>query len=306
MSSDPPIVLAHFTEAYTFRSTAELLRNVCTVANFIFSPDKIKVAKSGSDNSALTIWEINTNELTKYEYNAYDDDGQQLKEFSAGFNTSELNNKTKIIGKKDGMFLYITPGSNQFTVQIISGKTRPNANYVPIIEEPVQEYEIPEYIRKESDPNIRIPATDFAKMCSNMVSTKCTMVKFIGYPNGVKCIGLLSSQQTGRVDHFGTCSYVDTQTKGNLDELFQSLSFDNINVESKPSGIKIVLKSQEDLNSITVKTAPLIKAMSRFNNLSVSGVVKLYIQEKKPLKIHINIGTYGGLTIFLRDMSQPI
>jgi len=292
------VVTAHFAEAYTFRACIEFIRHVCTQANFVFYPDRIELVRGDSDVTTLVEWSISTSELTQYKYNAYDDAGNKLDCFAAGFSLAEMVKGTKAIAKKDGMAFFIKPDDNVMNIQVISAGKQGSTGYVQLIEVPIIEYDKVVYQRDEKQANVRVPAANFAKMCSSMTSSKCQCVRFTSYPTGVECLGMLADNSLGRRENFGICS------KGGdvivTPEPVRSTNPETRVVAGTPT-IRLVMRSYEDLNTINVKTTPVIKAMGRFNNIAGTGVVKVTNEPGKPMRLICNVGNYGMLAVYIRD-----
>lgn len=281
-----PLVTACFTEAYSFRNCVDYLRHACTTGNLIFTPKNISFSRSDANGTVLSQLEIRISDITKYKYDACDENEQVLEEFAVGFNVSELAKATKSVGKKDGMYLYIPSGSNNIHIQTIGtskGGGRSSVSYVPTLPD-VQEtiYDPIEYIRSEDEPNVRIPASDFARTCNSMATNKCQYVRIIGYPEGIIFKGMMAGHTVSQIDRYGICETRDTPPASNT------------------SRIKVITPSEE-IAVINVRTVPLIKAMAKFSNLTSSGIIKIYIEKDKPLKIISCVGNYGKLTVYLRN-----
>lgn len=309
MASEPPMFLASFTEAYSFRNLIALLRQKVKEANFIFSPTKIEITRA--DNSKTTLFEIEIkgSELKIYEYNAYDDEtGDLLPCIAVGFNTGEMVKATKHIKKKDGLNIYMKAGDNNIYIQPTGTNTkdgmRSGFGVVPAIDVEIIDYEKRHYERSEDNPNAKILASDFSAMCATMMTVKAVSVAATGYVNGIMFKGILADKSISRVDRFGQCDNVAKTpiSISNLTEITQKLKLDDIST-TRPKGksLKLVVKSREDLCTVHIP-ANTIKALSKINNVSLpSAMVKVYSEEGKALKLSAPIGTYGNIKVYLRD-----
>jgi hypothetical protein len=66
---------------------------------------------------------------------------------------------------------------------------------------------------------------------------------------------------------------------------------------------QIVILPEDYEYSIRIETST-IKALGKLNNLSPNGTIKMYMELERPFKMIANIGSYGKLIIFLRDISS--
>ena len=278
-----PIVYAEFSEAYTFRATIELVRHICTQANFVFYPDRIELARGNADFTAMAEWSIDTDKIIRYAYNTYDEEGEKLDCLAAGFNLVELVKGTKGISKKDGMRLFILPDDNKINIQVLIGGEKPQGTaYVQLVEAPVIEYEAMKYSRSEDSPNVRIHSPVFAKMCSSVAAIRCQNLKFVGYDNGVECTGILADSSIGRKQPFGDCKPSES-------------------LPLQTPSRRINLRPKEDFNTMMIKTMPIVKAMGRLGNITNLGILKLTMEIGKPIRLALNVGAYGQLHIYLRS-----
>lgn len=307
-SGNDPVIFVEIPDGYTFRNLIEFLKNTNTSGNFIFTKDRITYSRADATNSILNEILILGCNLTYYIYNS------PLPEIVIGVTISNLRKITKPIGKKDSVRLYMLPNDPLLYIQIVSVNTkalsRNNANFVMPQKIDRLEYDPGQYLRSEENPNCTIPIMDFCKMCTSMHSISCSYVTIRGLPRGSIFEGMMEGGITGRIDKFGI---VDNQAPTSvtipdmsaITPLLNDLCLDKIRVPVGKAP-KLVIKSAAEMAEIRTRVRiATIKALSKINNLSPpAGIVKLYIERGVPLKLICNIGTYGKLIIYLRDIEN--
>lgn len=308
--SEPLIFFAAFPDGYSFRNLIATLRQEFAEANFILSEKTITLAQTNQSNYALYVVNILSSELKAYQYNVLDDEGKKVQEIAVGFKTADMMKATKLIKKRDGVYLYMKTNDNTtIYVQPVSSNTKDgsqsNIGFVPCIDVEHFDHQPPDYQRSVDDPNTKVLASDFSTMCTSMSGIKCSQVAATGYPNGIIFKGILPGKSIGRVTRFGVCNSSNNNSiASNLDEFLESLNLDETRHSSSSSSKKLVVKSQEDLCTVHIPIST-IKSLSKINNLSASGtMVKLYIEEARPLKIVSPLGAYGTFTVYLRDIPE--
>lgn len=297
------IIFAYLPDGYSFRNVIHYLKQTVTKASFVFDERKIKLEKENNDNTVLNKLKINAKaDLMKYEYNVINADGQKEPCIAVGFETAEMFKIAKLIGKKDGVCLSIIAGEPHIKINIINYNDNgtggaPPVNVVPMIDIETVGFTKIEYMRKAEDPNVKIGAAQFSKACRCFTALRCKEVTAIGYNNGVIFKGIGDDGAIRRLEPFG-----DTSNNNPIDPALASLlSTLNFSQKANPSPSKPKLKIVENPNLVSVKIG-VIKAMTKFGNLTASGTVKIYMEHKKPMKIVIPVGSYGKLTIYIRNV----
>jgi hypothetical protein len=169
----------------------------------------------------------------------------------------------------------------------------------------VIQYDIDEYKRDESSPNCTTPAFDFNKMCSAMNALKCSHILVYGDDSSIVFKGMFDGDLVGRTDTFGMTKKKDElHGPGFPNQIPEISEFGKVvhptyNESEGPS----VAKSINYQHSIKIDVST-IKALGKLNNLSPNGTIKMYMEEGVPFKMISNVGSYGKLTIFLRDIPQ--
>lgn len=291
---DPPIIVATFTDGYSARNVLGFFRQACTRANIIFEPDQITIKEADATFTILADCRIDTDDLTEYQYNAYDNNGEFIPAVACGFETLEMQKATKMVGKKDTIKLYTKREENpKLYIQVIHAGSKSDNNLglriVNILDVEVTEYHDLNYKRK--NPNSRAASTEFAKICADFSSLKCTYTNVIGFTEGIMFQGIES----------GTVKSVETYGKIPDRRMIASSIGHEMSRHSEGSQkpkLKITQPGEVCRIRINSKT---IRAMTKFNNLSPTGVIKFFMEEDMPLKIVSSIGCYGKLTLYIKD-----
>lgn len=305
----PPCLFAEFSDGYSLRNLIEYLKNTNVAGNFVFTPEDITYSRSDAANTILNEIYIHKSDLSYYVYNA------PAAEVVVGVTISNLRKITKPIGKKDSVRMYMLAGDPLLYIQIVSTNTkalsRNNANFVrpqANIERLV--YDVTGYTRTEDNPNCTIPITDFCRMCTAMNSISCSYVTIRGLARGAIFEAMTDGSISGRIDKFGIIDEHKTVAPSPIDlsvidSVMSNLHPDKIkasNVKTPRLLIQAPIDESETRIRVRIST---IKALSKINNLSPpTGHIKLYIEPDLPLKLVCKIGTYGKLTIYLRDIDS--
>lgn len=183
---------------------------------------------------------------------------------SVGINTTFLRQIAKNANKKDMIKFYKLPGDKNMYVEIGSlDKNSSRTSISTLVTQTVEQviYDIPEY---SLTPTCIVPSSLFSKVCLSLCATKNKnfLIEISG--KGLVFNTLMDA---------GTNSRSETLNNG----------FNN------PSTDKVYIKVDSSV----------IKAISKINNLTSQGIVKIYSCEGYPLKLTTNIGYYGKLEIYL-------
>lgn len=282
---------AEFSDGYSFRNLIEYLKSTNTNGNFIFHKDGISYSQHNNSNSLLNFIELRGFDLPVYMYRSEDES------VKVGINLSNLRSITKSVGKKDSIRIFMVYNNPLLHISISSPNTKElNRNNISVIRpqklEDVQ-YEMEEYTKDESCPNCTTPAFDFNKMCSAMNALKCNHILVFGDDSSIVFKGMFDGELVGRTDTFGITKKRDVMNS------FESRSWGS-GGDDTPQIVQKPLPLQHSIK-IDVST---IKALGKLNNLSPNGTIKMYMEEGLPFKMISNIGSYGKLIIYLRDLPQ--
>jgi hypothetical protein len=309
MDASQTLFLMHIMDGYSFRNAIGIVKSETDYATMVLSPKSIEISFINASKCAIHKVVLNTQEFTMYRYNIRDADGELCPEFPIAFETNEMFNTTKSIGRRDGVRLYWLPGDNRLSVQPMKMSTkdpgRAGALYVKILTMEHIRYDVSGSY--STDPNIRVQAKEFADICSQANTLKCTNLEIMGHSSGVSFKGILPNQTIACINRFTSQTEVPKlPTKGgpdNIDEIDNLIG--NLRISEMPamvpSGLSLNVVKSEDMMTVKVPIAT-VKALSKIHNISPAGtLLRFYFAEGKPTKVESPIGTYGVYTICLRN-----
>lgn len=297
-SSEKPIVVANFSDGYSLRNVLAFVRQTCTRANLIFTKDSITIKEADATDTILAHCEIYADDLTEYQYNFCDDQGNPIEAMACGFMTVDMQKATKMVGKKDAIKISTIREKNpKIYVQVTHAGSKSDSNLglriVPTLDVEVHDFkEIP---YKRTSPNARAPSTEFAKVCTDFSSLKCTYTDIIGFDNGIMFQGV----ESGTIKSIETYGKVNKFKPHNIISASTKYSLSPANPGANAPKLHVSMKGEVSRVRINGKT---IRAMCKFNNLSPTGVIKFFLEDGNPLKIVSPVGCYGRLTLYIKDM----
>lgn len=330
------LFLVHIMDGYSFRNTIGIIKSETDYATMVLSPKSIEISFINTSKCAIHKIILNTPELTMYRYNIRDTEGTILPEYPIAFETNEMFNTTKGIGRRDGIRLYWLAGDNKINVQPIKTSTkdpgRAGALFVNILNMEYTRYDVSGSYGNE--PNVRVQAKDFADLCSQANTLKCSTLEIVGHNSAVTFKGILPNNTMASINRFVSQTEVPKTiaTPSNMDEIDNII--DHLHITDTPvsnnseggtafgkrgiasstgddpvifgrfntsSGLSLNVMKSEDLMTVRVPIAT-VKALSKIHNISPAGtLLRFYFAEGKPTKVESPIGTYGAYTICLRN-----
>lgn len=308
MDTSQTLFLMHIMDGYSFRNTIGIIKSETDYATMVVSEKQIEISFLNTSKCAVHRIVLHPQEFTMYRYNIRDQEGNLMKEYPIAFETNEMFNTTKGIGRRDGIRLYWLAGDNKINVQPIKMSTkdpgRAGALFVKILTMEHVRYNIGTY---NPEPNVRVQAKDFADLCSQANTLKCTNLEIVGHTSGVTFKGILANQTMASINRFVSQTEVPKTAKAasnmeEIDNLLDSLRFTDNHVAAPiTSGLSLNIVKSEDLMTVKVPIAT-VKALSKIHNISPSGtLLRFSFAEGKPTKIESPVGTYGLYTICLRN-----
>jgi hypothetical protein len=256
-----------------------------------FNADRITIKEMNAEASIFAHCDIRADDLTDYQYNL---DTTQYPSFFCSFDAIEMQKATKAVGKKDGIKIYVKGGTNaNIFIEVLnagSGSVGDGLKLVSLIDTTPRPIDSIDYTRTKA--NARPPINQFSKFCADIASLKCTSINIIAFETGVLIQGL-ESNIPKTIKRFENIDVPSLPSIGNR------YIIENSNVYSKP---QLNIHYPNEVARITIDTQP-IQAMGKFNNLCPTGIIKIFVEEGKPLKIISNIGCYGSLTLHIKESS---
>jgi len=289
-------------DGYSFRNTIGIIKSETDHATMVLSLDKIEISFLNRSKCAVHRAVLDPVGFSIYQYNIKDQSGALVDEYPIAFDTNEMYNTTKGIGRRDGIRLYWLPGDGKINIQPIKSSNKDpgkaSALFVNILNLEYTRYDTGIY---SQTPNIRVQAKDFAELCNQATTLKCSYVEIVGQQNGVVFKGILPNHTMASINKFTSQIALpksSSSMQGDLDNLIGNLTLKDL---SSTSRVNLNIVKSEDLMTVKVPITT-IKALSKIHNISPSGtLLRFYFTEGKPTKIESPIGTYGMYTICLRD-----
>ena len=308
MESQQTLFLMHITDGYSFRNTIGIIKSETDRATMVLSEKRIEISFLNSAKCAAHKIILFPQEFALYKYNIRDDNGDLIPECPIAFNTNEMFNTTKSIGRRDGIRLYCLQGENKINIQPIKMSTKDpgkaSALFVKIITMEHKRYDMAVY---DSEPNMRVQAKDFADVCSQVNTLKCTYLEIVGHSSGVTLRGILANQNVASINRFVSqtdTTRIDTVPASNISDIYNLIN--NIRgeeqFESESKGLSLNIVKCDDLMTVKVPITT-VKALSKIHNISPTGtLIRFYFAVGMPTKIESPIGTYGQYIICIRNL----
>jgi hypothetical protein len=303
--NEQTLFLVHIMDGYSFRNTIGIIKSETENATMVLSPEGIEISFMNTSKCAIHNIKLNKKEFTSYSYNIRDEKGDLVDSYPIAFETNEMFNTTKGIGRRDGIRIYWLPGDNKINIQPIKMTAkdpgRAGALFVKILTIEHLRYDVAGTYPVE--PNVRVQAKDFSDICSQANTLKCAYLEIIGHANGVTFKGILSNQTVAYINSFVSQTEVNNKPNDNrssqqdLDMILRNIKHE----ENTLSGLNLNIIKSEDLMTVKIPIST-VKALSKIHNISPTGtLLRFFFSEGKPTKIESPIGTYGLYIICLKN-----
>lgn len=294
------------SDGHSFRNMLGIVKSEIDQATMIFSPTMIEISFQNRSKRAIHQIKIDVKELTRYEYNICDENGNLIDEFPVTFNTAQMFNCIKV-GRKDGIRMYMLPDDTKINVQPILANNKDlnsmGASFVNVINTEPVKFDLSSNLF-DSEPNIRVPAKVFSQHCSSATSLKCSSLCIIGEKDGITFKGMTPNNSEAFVQKCvntkSTPIQNDFSKPGNIDEIDKLLG--NLKL-SKPAGtipnLTLNIVDNGELARVNIPITS-VKAYSKLNNNSPNGTLLKfwYGGGGKIIKISSQLGTYGVHDIY--------
>ena len=310
MDNQNPLFIMHIMDGYSFRNTIGIIKSETEHATMVLSDKLIEISFLNTLKRAVHKILFYPQEFIVYRYSIRDEGGNMVKEYPIAFDTNEMFNTMKGIGRRDGIRLYWLPGDNKINIQPIKMSTkdpgRAGALFVKILPLEHVRYEVNVY---DPEPNVRVQAKDFADLCSQANTLKCTSLEIIGHNSSVTFKGIHANQTMASINRF--VSQTETSNSNsqpmvasNINDIYDLM--DNFNISDTydsnhlSTGLRLNIVNNDNLSNAKVPIST-IKALSKIHNISPPGtLLRFFFKQGNPTKIESPIGTYGLYTICLR------
>nr|QBK90659.1 MAG: proliferating cell nuclear antigen [Pithovirus LCPAC104] len=231
---------------------------------FYFSKDQIKLSEITKDGLMMINLEINTSELISNQYNV------EKPEYPVKLNLENLC-KLMQLKKKDGFKIFKTGNKNDIFIKLISqddGNSNvencSNLTTLPFINN--ISIDIPEY--KRNEPNCIVSLRKFSEMCKSMGKLNCSHIIATGFSRSVNFKSVIENEDIG-----------------------QGVFFGEVDDDNNSENNKIKMASK------------YIKKLAKLSNLTPNGIIKIFIEDNKPIKFICPVGNYAKLKIYIKNES---
>lgn len=259
--------IAEFYDGYSFKNLVDFLRRINTTAVFEFRPHLIECYHHDQElKNILAHVVIKGKDLYKYHLET---EGDSL---SVGVNLRDLQKLIKSIGKKDSLTIYKKKKEQFIYIQVSNSNNKSSQNNFSILRPCKVEQviiDIPRYNTPEDYPNLILASNSISNTANSMNVLKSSLVRIRVQGNDLTIDNLSDDRSSGRVDSFAMRKY---------------------------DGEKIEYESL-----VKVQT---LKALSKLQNLNPSGLLKLYLEEGKPIKIVSRLASFGKLRAYLSSVDE--
>ena len=317
-NNSQPLFLMHIMDGYSFRNMIAVIKSETDNVSMVLSDRLIEFSFVNGGKSAIHKIFLQPQDFVMYKYNIRDAQGELIPEYPIAFETSQMFNTTKNIGRKDSIRLYQLQDDNKIYVQPIKTNIkdpgRAGALFVKIISMEYVRYDIGAWAE---DPNVRVQAKDFAEICTQANTMKCTWLELIGQDTAVTLRGILPNQSVAFVNRFvsqtqtvqSSTSITPADNISEIDDILKNLRSGGSS-NSAPTtitGLSLRIISSDDMKTIRVPIST-VKALSKIHNIGPTGsLIRFYFNKGNVsnTKLECPIGNYGKYTIcLLKNASQ--
>lgn len=310
MSAPKTSFLIHICDGYSFRNMIGIIKTETEVATMLLSPKLIQISFMNKSGCAIHNIVLNTGEMDSYTYNVTNDKGELCPEFPIAFETNDIFNSTKNIGRRDGISMYWLEGDRKINIQPLRtasvGLGKSTALFLNILNVEYRRYDISQ--NYDAEPNVRVKSKDFADLCSQANALKCAYLEIQGYRNAVTFKGILPNNTVASYNRFESriMTGVDTKPVEQID-ISRICHIDYIPSEAdicSASRIKLNILKPEQLTVVQIPIS-MVKALSKIHNIAPAGnQLKFFFKENMPTKIETTIGIFGTYSVCMKNFSN--
>ncbi len=313
METQNVLFLMHLNDGYSFRNFWAIIKNETERVSMVFSRNKIEISFLNTLKSAVHKILLNSDEFTQYIYNIRDNEGKLWEEYPIAVDTNEFFNTTKAIGRRDSLRIYLLPGSDKINIQPITTSAKnpghAGALFVKII---TLEHTRHDVKFMKIDPNVRVQSKDFADLCCQANTLKCSSLEICGQDSAVTFTGIRANKTIAFVNKYAsqTCNSgshmvpVIASNVGDICTIIDNFKLSaNSKTDNQVSRLSLNVIDNKNLTDLTTVNIPIstVKSFSKIHNISFPGtLLRFYFEKGAPTKIESPIGTYGSYTIYLR------
>lgn len=275
------VFVIDFCDGYSLRSLFEYMKLTKNEVNVILSSNQIQFQQFNQDQGVFNHVEINSNDLTNYQYiSPYD-----YNIFMIGM--SDILGVIKSVGKKDGIRLSKLSGRLDLELVVFNNNSTDNIDRTNIslirLQNPIDItiYEQPHYTLPDNQPSFTIQSNVLSKVTRGISSVRSGEIILYGYPKGLKI----------------NCNFPDMTmrkicTLGKIDDVVQRVSNDRLELVSRITSGPLV----------EIKARPYtIKNLHKIITSNTLSMIKFYIEKDMPIKIMTTIGNFGKISVIISN-----
>lgn len=304
MEEIEPLFMIHILEGYSFRNLMGIVKYEISHASMILSEKSIEISFISSNGRSGHKIILRPLDCLEWTYNLRNEEGRLHDEYPIAFDTTELFNITKSIGKKDGIRIYLLPRENKLNIQLLKMSTKdPSSAEIFMIK--ILQVEHSRYVPQEytTESNIRVLSKNFTEMCGCVIDQKCETLEIEANNNSIIFKGIQANQNVAYIKRYEGQSQNFQQEPlklaNNINEIANMMK--NLNLDKKKTtggGLSLNVVTS---NSVSIKVPIVtIKVLSKIHNVAGNAaLLKFYVEKKHPLKIELSVGNYGSYEIFL-------
>lgn len=287
MSGCKTVFLIHIEDGYSFRNLISIYKSQTSTLTMTVTVDLIEIRFIGSGGCTLNISQMKTSEITKFSWSGYNQLGDKTDKIFVSFNTVEMFNAAKSLGKKDAILMYMTPKSDLLNIQPIKSRTKdPNNSgvfFIKTLELEEQYIPVDDGVYPER-PNVKVQSKDFHDLCGQTSTSKCSSLEMICCADKVLFHGKKPN---------GSLAFYYVISSGNNE-------INNVDNTNGDMGVC----EDEIITHISLPMS-VVKAISKIHSISPTGShVKFYFSRDNPVKMETIIGVYGVFSIYATDKNR--
>ena len=309
---DSTIIDMIFHDGYSFRGVIEYLKILDQPISMVFSSNAVILSETSCGNKILNNVIFYANELVSYKYVS------PHQNYRMTLDTTKFYNEVKSIQKKKSLRLSKSAGDNSIRLQILDSYRQSNNNGGTLLPLEINRssksiYDPPKY--KNINPVCTVPVNDFCSRCKNL--SGCDQLKIFSSNKGVAIYGI-NLGSTPKLEDFGSFDPNEDIMVEEEKPSVVSYDFGNLNLDNIDNTKTIVLYSGDtdntdsNTNGVTIQNT-IMKALLKLSIISNNGTIKFYIDKEymnvnnnriikySPIGIICHIGTYGMLSVFIRE-----
>lgn len=292
-----PVFLIDFLDGYSIRQLLEIIKLILTSCPIYLTKEGISIQNGNGHRTAILSSELYQHNCAHYFLDpalvSSPEDGDTQAYHIICPNIGKLRDAVKPVARREGVRLIQYYGDPFIYVQIHggtknadgSGQIVPLEHYEPIA------YDLEGYRQSFSEPNCKISLAEFCGFCAIIV--KIRGIQYVEFRSYLKGVWIMPLDTTG--------SPVNDKKWGDCDDSKQV----PIIIRGGP---RIIYRRAADVGGASyysIKVSiDIIKGLSKMVNLSPNGILRIYAEKNRLLRLQTNVNYYGPITFYLRESDE--